>query len=223
MNIAGVSLGLEDLALLDQLTPPEPVNLYSNTGQPTASPLQMPMSAPAWQTTFNFSSGPSMPKNMPSYTHQPMQAQYAEQSYDYSPSYFSQAYSMGQENYCQTAPLLQENGIPDYFSLERPQASRRRGSSIDSHVVQALPSNGAYNNSVTQLSSPPIRKIKNKPAAVKKLGRRASTPAASAQFVNFTPADSSKLLNGVAPSGSSKRKREEAEAKEVSRKRVVSA
>jgi len=200
LQIAGVRLGLEDLDLLDDLSP-------TDQAPPRASPLQMPMSAPAWQTTF--------PKSSPSYSHQPFQPQYHynEPRYGWAPQMAPQSYYLGQENYSlHSAPALEEDGVPDYFSL---QHARRRGSSVDSGVVQALPE-----SPVAPLVSPSGRKIKKKPAA-KKDNRRGSAPA-GAQFVNFTSADSMKLLSGVAPSGSSKRKRDEAGEDKDGKRRVSS-
>jgi hypothetical protein len=214
-NVSGVSLGLEDLALLDQLSPATPNLPYSSP--PVSAPAPMPMSAPAWQTSFDVST--PFDGYQQSYTHMP--PQFLAPSYGYSAS--PQSYLMD-DMIPRSAPAFHEYGIPDYFSMPEPVPSnRRRGSSIDSAIIQALPPSSSSSRIHSELPSPTIRKIRSRPTSLKKAGRRGSAPAAQAQFVNFTSADSHKLLTGVAPSGSSKRKRDEVETKDASKRRVVSA
>jgi hypothetical protein len=87
-------------------------------------------------------------------------------------------------------------------------------------ISAPLQRNYSANAAVPKPTRPmPTRRVTSAPATLQK--RRAT--AGPAQFVNFTSADASRLLNGVAPSGSSKRKREEETGMQEHNKRCVSS
>lgn len=116
----------------------------------------------------------------------------------------------------QIPPVPVQAVYPSHAHLGELQ---RRASS--SHTSFATPSRGygpypgSTASSVRSRSKSP-RTISPQPASVRKVGgkssaRRSSTTPAGPMFINFTSKDANKLLSGVAPSGSSKRKREEEE------------
>jgi hypothetical protein len=111
------------------------------------------------------------------------------------------------------------------FSRASPITPRRRQRTPPSRSPSISPTNTA------RMASPPMSAHPNSTRSSRRQshGRRAKsagttpktpqTPGFAADFVNYTPQDSKKILTGVAPSGSSKTKaRRELEAREKRRK-----
>ena len=116
----------------------------------------------------------------------------------------------------QILPVPVQTVYPGHAHLGVPQ---RRASSSTSSFATPTRGYGPYPGSTappTRSRSKSPRTISPQPAPARKAGgkpsaRRSSTAPGTPMFINFTSKDANKLLSGVAPSGSSKRKREEEE------------
>lgn len=180
-------------------TPQPPPRLYVSTAAATEpDSYRPPMSAPAWQTTFEipkYCAPPATPvfqqKTSP-YLQAPHTV--ATGSMPYLAPY---SYSAATQHYLNPLPEQQKYYN---FSQSAPPARPRSAPAMNDDVPPPTPTRPS--------------KAKKASTSTPKSRAKASTKASAgsgSNFVNFTSADASKLLTGVAPSGSSKRKREEEE------------
>ncbi|BGO92033.1 hypothetical protein NBRC10512_001014 [Rhodotorula toruloides] len=249
ISISGVTLGEEDLALLED--PSLTSDVYDSPSR------SYPASASAWRTTFDLP--PAPPPPVPPFPHAHYTSyndQYLSPTKPVSTYTLSHSSSMNslalppnphQRAYSAQGHLPRSVSSQDPFlSSSPPRASSsvlRRRSSVDSvnlaasygrhpyppplpqqqqppqqpfpAVLQPAPPQG-----VARPSTPPPKpaqansKSPSKTTPKRKRGSPTKTKQPAAMFINYSSQDAKKLLSGVAPSGSSKKKREEDEARQ---------
>lgn len=165
---------------------------------PDSSMWKMPMSAPPWKSSFNMPPYPissSLGHGIPPHSQYPSGpvAPYSANS----PHFISPSFHCPSEKVHYLSPLPEEH----QGFLFRAPPPRPRSAPLAAGRINL------------EKSTPPkaSKRLPQRKKSSSSPNRKASG-SHSSQFINFTSADAGKLLTGVAPSGSSKRKREEEEA-----------
>ncbi|ORY75056.1 hypothetical protein BCR35DRAFT_353748 [Leucosporidium creatinivorum] len=218
---------------------------YSTTSTPTSAfapgfvPPPRPRSAPA---SPDLGSGAFAPFGLEG----SFQPQYQAPSGSYALRRGSSADAMPR-TFPQNGPMDQQYPAPQpppphHFQQQTPPQYRQQQppyySAPTAHQLYGRPSYGGEPPSPSPIHPPPLRRMSSVPAGLavnprpmvplKKptgKGKRGKADGGFS-FINFTSSDATKLLGGVAPSGSSKRKREEeiaAEERRASKKKVTAA
>ena len=204
IEVSGVTLGAEDL---EMLVSPDPNQFHDGSHAERAYPA----SAPAWQTTFTHGPPPPIPNFSPgSHGNYPTSPVYPSAQYT---AYPPPPHSAGLAPPAGFAPSRPRSAEP--ASGLAPPVLLRRGSSLR-ESTSASPTPVAAAAAAPEPAAVPVPAPAKAPARTPKkgVGKKAKKDAGGigGMFVNYGASDAKKLLSGVAPSGSSKRKREEEEA-----------
>lgn len=148
----------------------------------------VPKSAPAWQTSFNIPPAPS-----------PM-----------TPNQLGRRLMGNEPHFYNTEQM---SPISNYHDVTAQYLGPYTGQQDTSLTVPPRPRSAPHAMNDGEPVTPTRAPKKRQTSRSRRAPAKAASP--SSQFVNFTSADASKLLTGVAPSGSSKRKREEEEEREA--------